>query len=402
VSSESHLPLLFYCQHSLGMGHLVRSLALAEALAERFRVVLLSGGSLPDCVKLPPTIDIVELPPIGIDAGKQLVSRCQAELPEVQVRRQHIILKTYSSLRPRAVIIELFPFGRKKFAAELLPLLDQALSDPFLPAVVCSLRDILVARSDNDVKISAERVNRYFDAVLVHSDPAFARLEESFHSPIPLSVPVHYTGFVTTSSLPQTVSRRSGRARILVSAGGGVVGETLLRTAVQAFELLRATEDIEMKLIAGPFLPEPAWERLEDMVKGQEELMLERAVPELLPELFQATASISQCGYNTALDVVRSGIPALVVPFDEGKETEQMNRARRLSRMGAVRMLPEPQMTAQTLADEIRVLLKFRPKVPDLDFRGAANSARIIHELVRNGHSQPDLSLKVPQKGAAQ
>ena len=39
--------LLFYCQHSVGLGHLMRSYALTEALAERFRVVLLAGGELP-------------------------------------------------------------------------------------------------------------------------------------------------------------------------------------------------------------------------------------------------------------------------------------------------------------------------------------------------------------------
>ena len=39
--------VLFYCQHAVGMGHLVRSLALAGALARRFRVVFLSGGRVP-------------------------------------------------------------------------------------------------------------------------------------------------------------------------------------------------------------------------------------------------------------------------------------------------------------------------------------------------------------------
>ena len=70
--------------------------------------------------------------------------------------------------------------------------------------------------------------------------------------------------------------------------------------------------------------------------------------------------------------------------------------------MGALRMLPQPQMTAQTLANEIRALLKFRPKTPSLDFQGAVNSLRVIDELVQNRRSQPDLCLKIPQKGAAQ
>src|SRR5207244_1686859 len=36
--------LLLYCQHSVGLGHLTRSLALAGALATRFEVTVLSGG----------------------------------------------------------------------------------------------------------------------------------------------------------------------------------------------------------------------------------------------------------------------------------------------------------------------------------------------------------------------
>ena len=39
--------LLFYCQHSVGLGHLMRSYALCDRLAERFRVVLLAGGAIP-------------------------------------------------------------------------------------------------------------------------------------------------------------------------------------------------------------------------------------------------------------------------------------------------------------------------------------------------------------------
>ena len=40
--------LLFYCQHALGLGHLVRSLTLAGSLSERFNVVLLNGGRFPE------------------------------------------------------------------------------------------------------------------------------------------------------------------------------------------------------------------------------------------------------------------------------------------------------------------------------------------------------------------
>jgi len=67
--------LLLYCQHVLGMGHLVRSLALAESLAARFHVVFLNGGPVPHGVPRPRCIDFIDLPPVGFDPAGRLVSR---------------------------------------------------------------------------------------------------------------------------------------------------------------------------------------------------------------------------------------------------------------------------------------------------------------------------------------
>ena len=53
--------LLFYCQHSVGLGHLMRSYALCDRLAERFRVVLIAGGQLPEGIAPPPGVEIVAL-----------------------------------------------------------------------------------------------------------------------------------------------------------------------------------------------------------------------------------------------------------------------------------------------------------------------------------------------------
>ena len=47
--------------------------------------------------------------------------------------------------------------------------------------------------------------------------------------------------------------------------------------------------------------------------------------------LYHAAASVSLCGYNTALDVLQSGVPAVLVPFDNGGEVEQSLRAEALA-----------------------------------------------------------------------
>jgi predicted glycosyltransferase len=376
--------LLFYCQHSLGMGHLVRSLALAEALAERFRVVLLNGGRLPDCVTPPHGIEMVDLPPLGMDTDMNLMSHDGTNVEDAQQMRQKIILDTYTALRPEAILIELFPFGRKKFSGELLPLLDAARKTPSPPLVVCSLRDILVSRTQKDDDKAVDRANNYFDAVLVHSDPSFARLEESFHPNKLLHVPVHYTGYVTPAQKLKPLPATDRKRRVVVSAGGGIVGEPLLRAAIQAYPALRESEGIEMKIIGGPFLPEEKWQELSALAAGMDGLLMERSVTDLYAELCSATASVSQCGYNTALELLQSKIAALVVPFDEGSESEQMNRARRLESLGALHVLKAEELTPARLAEEIRALLRFKPKQAKIDLNGADNSALMMERLVRN------------------
>jgi predicted glycosyltransferase len=392
---DSRAPLLFYCQHSLGMGHLVRSLALAASLAERFRVVLLNGGKLPAGLAVPRGVEVVNLPPLGLDPEGRLVSRDGRRTAErAKELRRSLVVETYRALRPRVVLVELFPFGRKKFAGELLPLLEEARAEVIRrPLVVCSLRDILVGRRAEQQKHDARAVeiaNRYFDAVLVHSDPAFARLEESLGSRHALAAPVHYTGFVLPAHESAKRDATKVERQILVSAGGGIVGEPLFSAAVAAYALLRRTEDVTMKIVAGPFLPEGAWLSLRESARSLRGLSVRRFVHDLCAEMRGSAASVSQCGYNTALDVLRADVPALVVPFADGGEDEQLKRARRLESLGALRVVEQSELDAARFARELSELLTFRPRRTALDMSGGLNSARLIESLLSSRTSRAD------------
>lgn len=374
--------LLFYCQHSLGMGHLIRSFAIADGVAKHFDVVFLNGGPLPEGQKPPEKIEIVNLPPLGFNSEMQLLSRDDNHtVAQAQRLRLEIMRNALSSVKPDVLLIELFPFGRKKFARELIALLEdaRALSTP--PMVVCSLRDILVERNQHHDELACYRANRYFDAILVHSDARFARLEESFHPCSQLKIPVHYTGFVTREH-EDDARPKTREPRIVVSAGGGLVGETLLRNAIEAYKLLPVADKPELRLIGGPFIPGQSWQDLEELARGKQGISLIRSVPDLGVELRSAAASISQCGYNTAMDILRSRVPALVVPFSGEKQDEQTNRARRLERLGALRVLEQDRLDAPTLAVEMDALLRFRPSPIQLDMNGVENTAKLLKELL--------------------
>ena len=376
----SRPPLLVYCQHSVGLGHLMRSYALCAALSERFRVVLVCGGALPDGIRPPAGVQVLALPPLGVGAAGGFVSQDPRYTVErAWAVREARILAAFRAVRPVAVLVELFPFGRAKFARELVPLLEAARASGALTA--CSLRDILVSRRADQQAFddrAAALANAHLDAVLVHSDPRFARLEETFAPRRPLRVPVHYTGFVVRDRAPAAPPRGE---HILVSAGGGLVGEPLLRAAAEA----QPATGVPMRLIAGPLLSEDAWQRLSALARPG--LELRRSVADLGAELRAARASVSQGGYNTALEVIRAGVPGLLVPYATPQEDEQTRRARRLERLGVVRVLAPERLGAATLAAEVRRLLAFEPRPAGVDLEGARRTGRLLGELLAQAPS---------------
>ena len=376
--------LLFYCQHSLGMGHLTRSFALADRLAERFRVVLLNGGRLPKGIAVPANVEVVNLPPLGVDDANQLVTYDKRiSVARALERRRKLITTTFDELRPAVVLVELFPFGRKKFADELLPLLEAAHEPQTRALVACSVRDILVGQRRNQQQHddrAAAIANQFIDVILVHSDANFARFEESFQPSIPLRVPVKHTGFV----VPRTslsVTTPSKRKRIVVSAGGGIVGEPLLRACIEAIDHLDT--NVEMKVIGGPFLSDESWRKLRSLARGKKRLRLVRQVGDLSSEMRSAAVSVSQAGYNTCLDVLRAGVPALLVPFSRDTEDEQRKRALRLGALGAAQVLDQQDLTPARLSTEISQLLSSKVTSPHLDLRGAETSVVLINSMLR-------------------
>ncbi len=375
--------LLFYCQHSVGLGHLVRSMNLADGLAQDFAVTFLNGGPWPANVPQPAGIEVVHLPALGLDADYALVSRdARFTVEEAVTARRAMILDTLRGTAPDVVLVELFPFGRKKFAGELMPLLEEARETSPTPFVACSLRDILVGsrRDQQGHDDRASRLaNEYFDAVLVHADARFAGLEETFHPNIPLQTPVHYTGFVRAAAEPR--GPRLRERRVLVSAGGGMVGAPLFRAAVEAHPRLLVDHGLRTTIVTGPFLPEPVVAELSRRAQETSGLEVVRYLPDLAGEMAASAVSVSQAGYNTTMDILGSATAAVVVPFGEGREDEQAERARRLERLGALRVLDPDRLSPGTLCAAVQDAIGWTPLPVPLDLDGRTRTSRLLRTL---------------------
>lgn len=385
------ITFLFYCQHSLGMGHFMRAATLAERLADAFHVIFVNGGPLPKGVPFPERVERIDLPPLGMrDDGSLFVPDATLSVDAALECRRDVMLDLLRTRQPGVLLIELFPFGRRKFVPELIPLLEAAhATRACRPRIVCSVRDLLVTARVGQQRFDdwAQGVcDRYFDLVLVHADPSFASLEESFHPTRPVTVPVRYTGFVTRSE-PIASDEHRLREGLIVSAGGGVVGEPLFRAAVEAHSINWPTLGLATTIVAGPFAPSRVVSWLIETAQKTEGLRVLSHVPDLGDCFRGARASINQCGYNTMLDVIRSGVPALVVPFAAGREDEQTRRAQRLADLGLVRWMDPRELTPDRLARAVAALLDFRPARGALSLNGAEVSARmLVEEVVGHAH----------------
>jgi predicted glycosyltransferase len=373
--------VLFYCQSLLGIGHFIRGRELLCALRD-FEVCFLYGGEVVPGFELPAWVEVIYLPAIRSDAAfeKLYVVDGQESLPEIKVRRKELLLATFDRFAPDILLIELFPFGRKKFNFELLPLLGHARATRPETKIVCSLRDILVRRP-NQARYEAEvcaLMNQYFDLLLIHADPRLQRLEETFGSVAELNCAIHYTGYVAPPPQSKPAARVGAEPLILVSIGGGRVGHELIECALEAETQLHLPH--RLHILAGPHIPAEQFQSLQQRAAGRHHVTLQHHTTEFLAWLRQADLSLSMAGYNTCMDIISAGVRALVYPFNEYGNDEQTLRARKLERLGYVSVLDPARLAPDYMAAEIVRCLNAPPSAPAvaLDLRGAQRTAELL------------------------
>jgi predicted glycosyltransferase len=381
--------VLFYVQHLLGIGHLRRALRIVDAMAcEGLCVTLVSGGEPVAELASAAAQRVIQLPPIkSRDA-------CFAELvdgagrpigEEIRNTRREALLSAYRSTLPDAVLIEAFPFGRRAFRFELDPLIEAAQSQRPPPLILCSLRDIVVApQNAARTEEIVDRVRADFDRVLVHGDPGFVPLKASFPLASEIADRLTYTGYVGAADKPDRMAspdEDAGKGEVVVSVGGGAVGGLLLSTALDS-RRRGCLPTLKWRLLAGPNLPESEFEALaHDLPRG---VVLERYRRDFLQILRRARVSVSQAGYNTVLDILSAGVPAVVVPFASQRETEQALRAQRLAACGVLEVVGEDELSPERLCRALDRAITRGPHAVAIDMGGARRTAETIGELIRS------------------
>lgn len=377
------LSILIHVTHLLGSGHLTRAASLASACAANGHAVTLLSGGMPNTLVRSNGFKLVQLPPVRIEgtAFTRLLTDTGEEAREPFLAgRRRLALDVVRQTRPDVVVTELFPFGRRVLAEEFVAVVKTARQQIRPATVIASVRDILASPSRPQRVVETHaRVTELYDAILVHGDPDIVPLDASWPVDEAIRPLLHYTGYIDNPQQEIPSGLTSAPTDIIVSGGSSAASLQLYKAALAAAEEIGHSWHV----LVGNGVQQADFESLLRLTPAN--VRLERARPDFRALLAGAALSISQCGYNTAVDLLRLPIRRLLIPFEADSETEQRLRAETLAARGLATVLEEAELNALTLAEEVSNLLQTEPPPQSLIRMDGAKESVSIIEALRQG-----------------
>jgi predicted glycosyltransferase len=326
--------VLIYSHDTYGLGHLRRSLLVAEGLASLPRpptVLIATGSPRAQAFALPTGCDTLKLPAVTkTPTGDYRPRGLRMPLDELVRLRSDLLRSSARAFRPDVILVDHSPVGMQ---GELWPLFHDLDKGPTRPVVVLGLRDITdepgAVEREWDRSGAFEAIRSVYDRILVYGDPRLRTTAQDLRLPERFPDKVKLVGYLAR---PITgVSYQGNEPTILVTAGGGGDGHQLLSGYLSFLESLPAPARFRSIVVTGPFLSRNRQREVRARCRaighGIDVLSFTDRFEAMLAS---AKGVVSMAGYNTVVEILSAGVPALLVPRRTPR-MEQMIRAERLS-----------------------------------------------------------------------
>ena len=380
--------LMFYSHDTYGLGHLRRTLALANFFRSRrpYSQLIVTGSPVAHRFPLPGGADYIKLPSVvKVGAGTYESRSLSLSFRAIRDLRRDLLLGAARHFRPRALLVDNVPGGLK---GELRPVLR------FLKSTSCrlvlGLRDIIDdaerVRSTWGEDGSYDLLDEAYDRILVYGardvyDPV---VEYDFSQEA--AEKTHFTGYIGRE--PGIQSREQIRSAlglgaeplVLVMAGGGEDGYELLSTCLEAMRLRGDSSSFQCLLIGGPFLPADRLREVRERARGRCVGFID-FLEDVTSYVGAADAIVSMGGYNSVCELLSLQKPGLIVPRVTPRR-EQLIRAEALSRRGCLRMVHPTEITPRGLCTEIERLLDERPLPAALPLTGLPVASAVLEDVL--------------------
>lgn len=376
-----------YSHDTLGLGHIRRNLAIANALAAADpspEILLITGAPGAGALPLPPGADCLTLPALGkrLD-GTYRPRSLAASLGGLTELRSRIIQAAVISFDPDLLIVDKVPWGACR---ELAPALSD-LRSLGRARCVLGLRDVLddvdAARREWGQQRASEAVALHYDAVWIYGDPSTFDLVRECGFPSEVARRVTYTGYLGHGR-PTTPFVPAGRMPVgpfaLCLVGGGQDGLQLASSFVQA----RLPAGQSGVVLTGPYMNEDDRRTVDRLAAGRRDMEVVGYEGGAEHFIAAARSVVSMGGYNSVCELLSSGKRSLIVPRARPR-AEQLVRAARLARHGLVDLLHPDDLTPERLSAWLaRPTGAVRRGHIDLD--GLSRLPRLVEELLSSSH----------------
>jgi predicted glycosyltransferase len=388
---------LFFSNELIGLGHLRRTLSIANRLAEvetESSSLIVTGSPVVPWFGMPPRVDILKLPGWTRDeSGDRRSGGLALDVSGLHAVRSGIELAVATSFDADVAVVDKLPLGP---GGELTEALEALRGFPRC-RVVLGLRDIddspeQVRRAwGPDMRAAIER---YYDAILVYGPSSSPDAIRSVGW-TDLTVPVHHVGYLGWP-MSQEPAPDLPPGYLLATVGGGHDGFRVLADVLRAIRL--EPLPCPTLVITGPLMARAQIQELRSLAAGTDAQVVEFR-GDMDRVLAGARAVVGMAGYNTVAETLRARRPGLLVPRARPSQ-EQLVRARTVSQQPSYAMLHPDDLTPESMRAALAELLDFpEPEAPPDEYEGADSAARVLSSLA----DEPRARRHVPHRsGRAQ
>ena len=191
-------------------------------------------------------------------------------------------------------------------------------------------------------------------------------------------------GLLPAASLPAAQPESSTHADVLIRGTRVYTmddAQPLAEAVALTAPLLADRIPHQIELYTGPFCPEDVADRLRELARGHSNIRVERFCPDLHQKLVSADLSISMGGYNTIMNVIATGVPAMIMGCTNNGGMDQVARAEKLADLGVVDVIRPEDLDPMIFAEKIIASLSKEPTTVSLDINGVTATMRALSHL---------------------
>jgi len=396
--SHSKPRILLYSHDTYGLGHLRRSLAVADQLARTLlgaHQLLLTGSMVAGAFSLPPRLDMIKLPALSKRSNGQYKARAlPTSLQETIAWREQMILQAAIAFKPDLLLVDKTPAGVHD---ELLPTLRHLKTWSPDTRLALGMRDI----EDDPEATRAEWAERgvphlqdeVYDRILYYGWQEVFDPISSYQMSERAAAKLVECGYVSSPAATRSAQavRRELDAHdkplVVATAGGGGDGYKILRTYLEMQSGWPGEAPFHSLVVTGPLMPQGK-RRLLRQAARTGGLTLVEFTPDLLSYVAAADLVVSMAGYNTVCEILSLGARSLLIPRMRPRSEQQL-RAELLAERGLVRMLLPDDLSPDRLAAEVVAALATPRPAATLDMGGLARVSQAIADLLERPQLAP-------------